>query len=126
MSKMVAVDTSCWIDYLKGGSGRDLDLLDVFLEQRQIYMIPVVLAELFSSPFIMPNVENMLATLPSPGLVDGFWNRAGILRRAIHIKKRKANLADTLIAQYCMDHELPLLTRDEDFKSFVNFGLTLI
>lgn len=30
--------------------------------------------------------------------------------------RKKARLADTLIAQLCLDHQLPLITRDSDFK----------
>jgi len=31
---------------------------------------------------------------------------------------RKARLADALIAQSCLDHEVPLITRDADFRNF--------
>jgi predicted nucleic acid-binding protein len=34
-------------------------------------------------------------------------------------------LADTLIAQACLDHEVPLVTRDPDFRHFRTAGLRL-
>jgi predicted nucleic acid-binding protein len=41
--------------------------------------------------------------------------------------KTKAKLADTLIAQLCIDHEVPLITRDRDFSHFQKFcGLKLL
>lgn len=33
-------------------------------------------------------------------------------------QNRKARLADSLIAQICIDHNMPLMTRDKDFISF--------
>lgn len=30
----------------------------------------------------------------------------------------KAKLADTLIAQSCLDHDVTLVTRDDDFRHF--------
>ena len=38
---------------------------------------------------------------------------AAVLSRA-----RKARLADTLIAQSCLDYDVPLISRDRDFRSF--------
>jgi len=31
-------------------------------------------------------------------------------------------LADTLIAQSCIDHDVRLVTRDDDFRHFVRLG----
>jgi predicted nucleic acid-binding protein len=36
----------------------------------------------------------------------------------LRAKELKAKLADTLIAQLCIDHEMPLITRDRDFFTF--------
>jgi predicted nucleic acid-binding protein len=44
------------------------------------------------------------------------------LRRA----QRKAKLADTLIAQCCLDYDAPLITYDDDFDNFVDLGLKLV
>ena len=49
---------------------------------------------------------------------EGFWERAGLLRAKILAKGSKAKLADTLIAQTCLDHHIPLVTRDQDFQIF--------
>jgi predicted nucleic acid-binding protein len=38
----------------------------------------------------------------------------------------KAKLADTLIAQSCLDHDVPLITRDGDFRHFVALGLRVL
>ena len=56
----------------------------------------------------------------------GFWERAGRLRARTLGAGHKAKLADTLIAQCCLDHDVPLVTRDPDFKHFVQAGLRRI
>jgi uncharacterized protein with PIN domain len=47
---VIAVDTSTWIAFLEGAGGTDADLLDRALEDRQVLMVPAVLAELLSDP----------------------------------------------------------------------------
>lgn len=47
---MIAADTSTWVAFLEGGAGEDTQLLDKALEDRQVVMVPVVLAELLSNP----------------------------------------------------------------------------
>jgi hypothetical protein len=43
---MIASDTSTWVVFLEGGTGEDAQLPDKALEDRQVVMVPVVLAEL--------------------------------------------------------------------------------
>jgi predicted nucleic acid-binding protein len=51
-------------------------------------------------------------------LEAGYWQRAGLLRAKVLSKCRKARLGDALIAQTCIDRNIPLLTRDQDFRAF--------
>ena len=37
-------------------------------------------------------------------------------------KGLKARLADTLVAQSCLDHGVSLVTQDRDFRHFANIG----
>jgi predicted nucleic acid-binding protein len=60
---------------------------------------------------------------PSPG----YWERVGSLRAKVLARNRRARLADALIAQSCLDHEISLLTRDGDFRDFAEVsGLRLL
>jgi uncharacterized protein with PIN domain len=43
---MIPADTSTWVAFLEGGAGGDAQLLDKALEDRQVVMVPSVLAEL--------------------------------------------------------------------------------
>jgi len=85
---VISADTSTWIAFLQGERGDDTGLLDRALADKLVVMAPVVLTELLSDPKL----------------------DAGIGRRA--------RLGDALIAQACVDHQVPLLTRDRDFRAF--------
>jgi predicted nucleic acid-binding protein len=115
---VIAADTSTWIAFLQGERGRDADLLDRALADNLVVMPPVVLTELLSDPNLDADVGRTLAGLPLLDLQSGFWERAGRLRSMVLAKRRKARLGDALIAQVCVDHQVPLLTRDRDFRSF--------
>lgn len=115
---MIAVDTSTWIAYLQGDPGQDADLLDRAIVDRQVLMPPVVLAELLSNPGLPEAIAETLSELPLLEIQPGYWQRAGALRASVLARRRKARLGDALIAQNCLDHSLPLLTRDRDFRSF--------
>lgn len=115
---MIAADSSTWIAYLEGERGEDVDLLDRALRDRQVVMAPAVLAELLSDPKLPSDVAATLAGIPLIQLSSGFWERAGLLRARVLAKRRKARLGDALIAQSCLDGEIPLLTRDKDFRAF--------
>ena len=115
---MISADTSTWIAYLQGERGGDTDLLDRALADKLVVMAPVVLTELLSDPKLDASVGQTLAGLPLLELQDGFWERAGRLRAGVLGRRRKARLGDALIAQACIDHRIPLLTRDRDFRAF--------
>lgn len=115
---MSAADTSTWIAYLQGDAGKDVEILDRGLENRQVLMAPPVLTELLSDPKVSSEVLDAVSELPLIELQPGFWNRAGALRASVLAKRRKARLGDSLIAQTCLDAGIPLLTRDGDFRAF--------
>lgn len=123
---MIAADTSTVIAYLGGASGKDVEALDLALAENQMCLPPVVLTELLSDPKLPRAVERLLEELPVLEILDGYWRRAGLLRSRVLAAKRRARLADTLIAQSCLDHDVMLLTRDDDFRHFARLaGLRL-
>jgi predicted nucleic acid-binding protein len=78
--------------------------------------------ELLSDPWLRPEVRRTLLELPVLPLLNGYWERAGLLRAKLLHQGAKAKLADTLIAQSCLDHRATLITRDRDFRAFARFG----
>jgi predicted nucleic acid-binding protein len=115
---MLAVDSSSLIAYLAGEEGSDVDAVEMALQSKQAVLPPVVLCELLSDPELPERVSRTLKRFPVLALSAGFWERAGLLRAGILARGRKARLADALISQVCLDHDLPLITRDRDFRHF--------
>ena len=115
---MIAVDTSSWVAYLSGSSGGDVEAVELALRQSQACLPPVVLTELLSDPKLPRTAAALLLELPLLDVTEGYWERAGALRASVLSRARKARLADTLIAQSCLDHDVPLISRDRDFQSF--------
>ena len=124
---MIAADTSSMIAFLQGDPGDDADLIQSALEHQQLALPPVVLTELLSDPAISRSVRSLLAGLPILDIEPGFWERAGLLRATVLRQKKKARVADALIAQSCLDQSTPLVTRDRDSRHFADaVGLRLL
>jgi len=124
---VIAADTSTWIAFLQGDDGEDTQILDKALENRQVLVPPVVLTEMLSDPKLTSDISQTLSTLPLIEVTVGYWQRAGALRAQVLAKRRKARLGDALIAQSCIDHGIPLITRDRDFRAFAEAaGLDLV
>ena len=119
---MIAVDTSTLIAYLAGESGRDVEVLDQALANNQAHLPPVVVAEILSAPKAPASLERLILALPILAIAEGYWERAGRLRRRVLARGLRAPLADALICQSCLDHELALVTRDSGFKPFGRHG----
>lgn len=124
---MIAADTSVLIDYFKGNANDQTNKVDEALTYHALALPPVVVSELLSDPHLSDKFIGYLIELPMLELYEGYWQRAGRLRATIIKKKLKARLADTLIAQACIDHDIPLITSDGDFVHFNKYcGLKLL
>jgi predicted nucleic acid-binding protein len=123
---VIAIDTSAVIAYLSGDSGADMGTVDAALASRHACLPAVVLTELLSDPKLLKHIKDLFVELPLLEPTTGFWERAGLLRASVIARRHKARLADALIAQTCIDHNVPLITRDQDFRHFVSAGLTLL
>jgi predicted nucleic acid-binding protein len=115
---MIAVDSSTLIAYLSGDAGADVEALDVNLLAGEVALPPVVLTEVLSERTLSEAHRNLLLNLPRLELLPDYWVRAAALRSIIIARRLRARLADTLIAQSCLDHEVALIARDRDFRHF--------
>jgi predicted nucleic acid-binding protein len=123
---MIALDTSSAIAFLSGERGRDVTAVEEALRFRQGVFPPVVVTELLSDPVLRSEAGTLIRAVPRLEVLDGYWERAGELRARLLRRGLKARLADTLIAQSCIDHEVALVTRDRDFRNFATHaGLSL-
>lgn len=123
---MIAADTSAWIDYSKGAPTSAAARLEACLKQGALVLPPPVLFELLSAPGLARAAELLIRELPRLENKDGYWERSGELRRALLEKGLKARSMDCLIAQSCLDHGVPLIASDKDYRHFGRFGLRLV
>lgn len=123
---MIAIDTSSLRRFLAGETGPDVDLVRTAIAQGRAVLPPVVMSEILSDPALPAALIEDLSALPVMSVHPGYWSRAGLLRARLLKRGHKAKLADTLIAQSCIDHALPLATHDRDFRHFSRHGLKLL
>ena len=123
---MIALDTSSVIAFFAGDEGADrIAVREVLINGTAVFP-PVVVTELLSHPLFRQEVLSAVASVPQLVISQGYWQRAGELRARIRRRGLKARLADALIAQSCLDHDVALITRDQDFRHFVRHaGLRL-
>lgn len=121
----VAADSSTIIAYVQGERGRDVDAFDAALNGNLV-LPPVVLTEVLSEPRLPAEHRELLLNFPLLDLRPEYWQRAAATRAMLLGRKLRARLADTLIAQACIDHDVALITRDADFRHFARHcGLQL-
>jgi predicted nucleic acid-binding protein len=119
---MFAVDTCSLIAFEEGLSGRDVELVRSALIEYRIILPPVVVNEMVSNPSMSPLMRKLISDLKMLETKEHYWIRAGELRAQLRRQKFKCKLGDALIAQSCIDHGVPLITRDKDFRHFAKHG----
>lgn len=123
---MIAADTSVLIDYFQGKNTSQTEMLDQLFSYHSLILPPIVLVEILSDSHLPKKFVEKILELPILEPKEFFWQRAGVNRSKLISKKLKARLADTLIAQSCIDYEIRLITSDSDFRHFVKYcGLKL-
>lgn len=122
---MIAVDSSSLAAYFSGETGRDVELVASAASAGELALPPVVLTEVLTDPESSA-LERLLGQMVLLEISDGYWQRAGLARRELQRRGLKAKVGDTLIAQSCIDHDVALITRDKDFRTFARHcGLKL-
>ncbi len=122
---MIAADTSSLSSFLLGESGTDIEKIAEAISSGRLVLPPVVVTEILSASKSVALARPLLA-VQLLELGDGYWHRAGTNRYLLRQKNLKAKVADALIAQSCIDHDVALITRDTDFRHFAaHCGLKL-
>jgi predicted nucleic acid-binding protein len=115
---MICADTSSVVALLKGDAGRDVELVRNALVDGTLVLALASVAELLSDPAITPPIEESILDIPQLEVTPGYWERVGRLRARLMRHRFRPKLADSLIAQSCLDHDVLLVTRDRDFSPF--------
>lgn len=122
---MIAIDTSSLRRWAEGETGQDVDQVEAAIDSGEGTLPPAVVTEALSKAVLPEAFIHVVATLPVVPLRYGYWFRAGELRADAMRRGFKAKLADALIAQVCIDNDVPLITYDADFRHFTRAGLKL-
>ena len=123
---MIAADSSALISFFAGEPSQSSEQVAAALAASNICLPPTVLTEMLSDPVARKEMSVTVRDFPLLPLLDGYWERAGLARGLLRQKGLKAKLGDALIAQSCIDHDVPLITRDADFRHFAKHcGLKL-
>lgn len=120
---MIAADSSSLVSFLRDEAGADVNLVATAVASGQLVLPPAVVTEVLSGSAALQDILMKIARLEP---TDGYWERAGAMRRKLRETGLKARLGDALIAQSCIDYGVPLITRDGDFRHFEKYcGLKL-
>lgn len=117
---MIAADTRTLLAFLKGENGPDIDLVREAMRSGSLVLPPMVLTEILSDPLAAQSVGPILVQLETLEISEGYWQRAGEMRRKLKSRGVRCNMADALIAQSCIDRQVPLATRDTVFRRFAD------
>ena len=123
---MIVVDTCVLISFLAGDDLKEVDVLTGLLARGEAVLAPSTITEMLSDPKGGGEAAALISGVKVLTLGEGYWVRAGRLRATVRRAGRKAALGDALIAQACIDADVPLLTSDSDFGAFAELaGLKL-
>lgn len=121
---MILVDSSVWIDYFSGNGSPETDFLDGMLGVSAVAIGDLILTEVlqgFRHDKDYKTARRLLSELTIFELlgtkmaVKSANNFRELRKKGITIRKT----ADVIIASFCIEHNLPLLFSDKDFKPFV-------
>ena len=114
MSGLV-VDTSSWISYFAGRTGR---VIDEALAEARVYMPPLVAAELASGKLgsrRRADLEDLIRHLPLCDCDIDHWLRVGRLRASLASRGLAVSTPDAHVAQCALDLSADLLSEDGVF-----------
>jgi predicted nucleic acid-binding protein len=123
---LIAVDTSSLRRYLRGDVSGATVRVARALMSAEAMLPPMVLTEALSDVHLSEGDRQRTLEIPLVPLYEGYWYRTANLRRRLYEKRLKAPAADCLIAQACIDINIPLIASDREFKRFIPLGLKLV
>ena len=127
---MVIVDTTVWIDYLRGTHNAETLWLDRELQQQRLGLTDLILCEVLQGIRERTSFERVRADLVKFHVFEtgGVELAIAAARNYRSLRQRGYTVRrtiDCLIATFCLEHGHSLLHRDRDFDAFEK-GLGLV
>lgn len=121
---MILVDSSVWIDYFLGNDTPQVEILDRSLGVRAVGVGDLVLTEVLQGFRNDKDYRIAKSIMDELTVVEMLGKELAIKSADNFRKLRKMGItirktADVIIATYCIEHKVPLLFSDKDFKPFV-------
>jgi predicted nucleic acid-binding protein len=129
---MVIVDTSVWIDYLRGTSNAEVRWLDRELQRQRLGLTDLILCEVLQGvrdkgTFDRVRQDLLRFQVFETGGIDLAVTAAENYRKLRERGRTVRRTIDCLIATFCIDGGHVLLHRDRDFDVFEKWrGLRVI
>lgn len=114
----VIIDTSVWVDYLRGTRNARTDAADRLLETGQAATCGVIEAELVGGLRTETEREELLSLLEGCDYLEANridWHRAGELAGQLKGRGRMLPLSDLVVASLAVGQDCAVLTADSHF-----------
>jgi predicted nucleic acid-binding protein len=129
---MLLVDSSVWVDFFNGRPTRETELLADFLGREPLMVGDLMLAEVlqgFRSERDFKVARDLMLTLDvvsllsAPLAIESANNYRRLRRKGATVRKT----TDCIIATWCIQHAVPLLHCDREFRPFEkHLGLEVV
>ena len=121
----VIVDTSVFIDFLKGSDKIAKEITNL-IESNRIVSTGIIIAELMQSikkPIEEERIADLLTGVGILEISTPLWIKAGRLSSSLRRKGINLPLTDTAIAILALEYDLTLFTFDNHFTQIPNLKL---
>jgi predicted nucleic acid-binding protein len=122
---MVVVDSTVWIDYLRGVRNPETDWLDAELDRQRLALTDIILCEVLqgvSDDNSANEVEDLLLRFEVFEIGGvALAREAARNYRTLRKRGQTVRTIDCLIATFCLREGHALLHRDRDFDPFEEF-----
>ncbi len=121
----VIVDTSVFIDFLKGSDKIAKEITNL-IESNRIVSTGIIIAELMQGikkPIEEERIADLLTGVSILEISTPLWIKAGKLSSSLRRKGINLPLTDTAIATLALEYDLALFTHDNHFTQIPNLKL---
>jgi predicted nucleic acid-binding protein len=125
---MVLVDTSAWIDFFRD-SGPVASTVEHLIETGQSCYCGPVLTEILRGCTVTKQRNQILTLFYGLEKIDDpidLWENAGLIGASLSKRGYNVKTLDLLIATFSLSTNIPILTKDKDFKLMKKAGLDLM
>ncbi len=118
---MYLVDTSVWIDFLRGRESKKVDFLERLLEEGDAHVCEIVYAELCfgaDNAKQLQKYETLFSAIPFLELPRNWHRQVGEMGFKLRRSGYTPFVADLMIGLAALHHQAILLTTDSDFDPY--------